>query len=73
MTPTQFYREPNGDYLCIEPTTRRYYSDERYEGRAAAIAGQPTSVCTTDISAEYLRQCRRVRHSAVPAEWREWF
>jgi hypothetical protein len=69
-----FYLEENGDYLAIDTTTRDYYRTtlgrDEYEGRAAAIAGQAGSVCTTGISRAYLAEkCKQVARGAVPAQW----
>lgn len=71
-----FYRERNGDYLAIDTATNRYYRDnfgkDHFEGRATAIAGLVSSVCTTGISREFLHQeCRRVAKRHVPAPWRQ--
>lgn len=70
-----YYREENGDFLAIDPATndhyRRYFGQDRFEGRAAAVAGQAASVCTTGVSREYLRACcTRVAKAGVPAAWR---
>lgn len=71
----QYYREANGDYLAIDPATidyyRRYFGQDQFEGRAAAIAGLVGSVCTTGVSREYLRACcTRVAKAGVPPAWR---
>jgi hypothetical protein len=46
-----FYRESNGDYLLADHSTASYYArigkPGLVEGRATAIAGDATSVCTT--------------------------
>jgi hypothetical protein len=69
-----FYLEENGDYLAIDTSTRDHYHTtlgrDEYEGRAAAIAGQAGSVCTTGISRAYLAEkCKQVARGAVPAQW----
>ncbi len=71
---TRHYREANGDYLAIDAATNGYYrrlGHDHFEGRAAAVAGQAGSVCTTGVSREYLRACcTRVAKAGVPAAWR---
>lgn len=70
-----FYREiESGDFLAIDTDTNDYYrrllGQDAYEGRATALAGLPSSTCTTGISREYLaRHCKRVARASVPAEW----
>jgi len=71
-----FYREQNGDYLAIDTETNRYYRDhfgqDHFEGRATAIAGLVSSVCTTGVSRDFLRQeCKRVAKRRVPIAWRK--
>lgn len=68
----QFYRERNGDYLCVNPRTaykaqRRFFT--QIEGRATAIAGLIGSVSTTKINTRFLKQCKRVKREEVPQEW----
>jgi hypothetical protein len=71
----RYYRErKNGDYLCIDTSTNEYYlttqGKDYFEGRATAIAGMVSSVCTTGISREFLRkECQRVGKKEVPAAW----
>jgi len=72
----QFFQEDNGDFLAIDTATNRYYlttlGQDHFEGRATAIAGLMSSVCTTGISREFLREkCKRVGKRQVPAEWRQ--
>lgn len=74
-TAVEFYREINGgDYLAVEVGTQGYYRDQdkdQMQGRAAAIACDPSSVCTTGIGLEYLAEkCVRVARADVPPEWR---
>lgn len=74
-TAVEFYREINGgDYLAVEVGTQGYYRDhgkDEMQGRAAAIAGDPSSVCTTGIGLEYLAEkCVRVARADLPLEWR---
>jgi len=71
-----FYRERGGDYLAIDTATNRHYCDhfgqDHFEGRATAIQGLVTSVCSTGISRQFLRdQCRLVAKRRVPAAWRQ--
>lgn len=68
-----YYREPDGDHLAVW-YARRMPDGSGIPGgvfavRAAAIAGVPSSVCTCGASRDYLRNCRPVRRSAVPANW----
>lgn len=70
-----FYRERNGDYLAIDTATKRYYRDtfgqDHFEGRATAIQGLVSSVCTTGVSRQHLREkCKRVAKRRVPVPWR---
>ena len=70
----RYYLEPNGDYLMVRDRPHAYdyaYPVPKaiFEGRAAAIAGLPTSVCTCAMSGLYLAECRRVLRRYVPAEW----
>jgi len=72
----QFFQEDNGDYLAIDTATNRYYlttlGKDHFEGRATAIAGLVSSVCTTGISRGFLREkCKRVAKRLVPAAWRQ--
>jgi hypothetical protein len=72
----RFFREANGDFLAIDNATRSYYlatlGRDEYQGRATAIAGLIGSVCTTEISRDFLEaQCRRVARAAVPVDWRK--
>ena len=64
-----FYREPNGDYLCV---VRTQWWIERgqviFDGRATAIAELVSSVCTTGIGERFLKTCKRVARCNVPAE-----
>ena len=69
-----YYREANGDFLAIDPATNAYYrrllGQDHFDSRAAAVAGQAGSVCTTGVSREYLRACcTRVAKDSVPAAW----
>ena len=63
-----YYKEPNGDYLYCRP---KPYRLGMYEGRATAIEGLVSSVCTTGISSEFLVGCKKVRKRDVPQEWLE--
>ena len=74
----KYYQERNksGDYVSIDPTTNAYYLEHlgrnEFEGRATAIRGDVSSVCTTALSRDFLtRKCRRVAKSSIPAEWLE--
>lgn len=71
-----YYKEDNGDYLCIDTSTNDYYikglQRDYFEGRAAAIAGQPSSVCTTSIDRTYLKEkCLRIPKRRVPKDWQK--
>lgn len=72
----KYYREPNGDYLAVEPSTASYYrrlGENKLEGRASAISGHPNSVCTTGIGLAFLTDCTPVKRSEVPKEWLKMF
>ena len=68
-----YYREPNGDYLAVNPSTKNYYvgigQPNIREGRATAIAGLVESVCTTGVSLDFLAECTRIKRADVPKEW----
>ena len=74
----RYYREKDtGDYLCVDPDTCSYYQRIRQEptmeGRAVAIAGLISSMCTTGIGLAYLsKSCKRIRKMDVPTEWIVW-
>ena len=66
----RYYQEPDGDYLCV--SGERLPNDPSVqEGRATAIAGLITSVCTTGIGDEFLATCKRVPRKQVPSAWIE--
>ncbi len=74
----KYYQEQDkaGDYVSIDPTTNAYYLEQLgrnvFEGRAAAVHGNVASVCTTNLSREWLnRKCRRVAKDSIPDEWLE--
>jgi hypothetical protein len=69
-----YYKEDNGDYLAVDPTTLSYYTTNfgrlEYEGRGSAIHGQAGSVQTTVVSKAYLEEhCTRIRKRDVPKDW----
>lgn len=69
-----YYQEGNGDYLAIDTSTNHFhrtvFGKDHYEGRATAIASLVSSVCTTSISREFLREeCNRVPKANVPSDW----
>ena len=64
-----YYQEDNGDYVAVESES---HDRKQFEGRATAIAGLVSLVCTTAISREFLRRnCKRVGKARVPAAWRK--
>ena len=70
----EFYKEPTGDYLCIDCESFQYNQKPMYEGRAAAIDGIVASVQMTGVGASYLSgECTQVRMADVPKEWIEAF
>lgn len=75
----RYYKEPNGDYLAVNMDAAyvtRHAANSEFEileGRATAIAGLISSVCTTGISGAFLSGCKRVKRSQVPNEWLEQF
>ena len=70
-----YYREPDVGYMAVAgareglPPRVTPQGEVVYEARAAAIAGLPNSVCTTSVSKEYLKECKRVRKAEVPKAW----
>jgi hypothetical protein len=71
-----YYRETNGDYLAVDPTSADHYKRhglQQLEGRASAISGRPSSVCTLSISLEFLKTCKPVRLADIPKEWSQMF
>lgn len=63
-----YYKEDNGDYLAIDNQLKDCSSN--FSGRATAIANQVTSVCTTGISIEFLKEnCKKIGKNKVPKEW----
>lgn len=68
-----YYKEKNGDYLAIETTTNSYYQNnfkkDHFEGRATSLQGIVSSVCTTGISREFLKDCKKVAKKNVPQKW----
>lgn len=72
----KYYQEPNGDYLAVDPSTAGYYYNlgkREVEGRATALAGSVSSVCTVGIALAFLETCKRVKRADVPREWLEMF
>lgn len=71
----KYYQERNksGGYVSIDPSTNAYYhalGRDDFEGRATAIQGDVSSVCTISLSRQWLStRCRRVSKASVPAEW----
>ena len=69
----RYFREPSGDYLCVDLTTRGYYEQigklGLLEGRATAIEGDPSSMCTTGIHMYILTECTAVFRRNVPSAW----
>lgn len=72
----KYYQEQDkaGDYLSVDPSTADYYSEigrsGNFEGRATAIKGQVSSVCTTAISIAFLqKKCHRVWKADIPKQW----
>lgn len=69
----RYYQEQNGDFLAINPESRKYYRQtfgiDAYEGRAVNIEGLPESMATTSIDLEYLSRCVGKRRRDVPAGW----
>ena len=71
-----YYREPNGDYLAVDNSTAAYYQrlgKNQLEGRASAVAGSVSSVCTTGVGLAFLETCKRVKRAEVPKEWLKMF
>lgn len=69
-------RDKTGDYVSVDPGTAEYYcrigQAGMVEGRAPALHGEVSTVCTVSLSREWLnRKCRRVRKADVPQAWRE--
>jgi hypothetical protein len=74
-----FYKEPSGDFLAVdmsEYAISRHSVNPEYairEGRATALRGVVTSVCTTGISGAFLSTCQQVSRKDVPREWMDRF
>ena len=71
----KFYKEKNGDYLCIDSETWKHYKriypnrERIYEGRATCIEGNHKSVNTTSISSGHLKKCKRIEREKIPENW----
>lgn len=73
---TVYYREENGDFMqvgyarTIKGAQRNYIPEGILYGRAAAIEHDPSSVCTTQPSREYIKtRCKPIRKADVPKRW----
>lgn len=76
LDSAEYYREPNGDYLCIDPETiirDAQSGNVLWEGRHASIANAVKSVCTGAVCATFLEGCTPIQASEVPPEWMERF
>ena len=72
MTRAHYYRERDGgDYLALFPAYVRKDGHGRriFDGRATAISGLATSVCSTGIGERFLAQCDRIPRRQVPRPW----
>ena len=75
----RFFKENDSkEYLAIELSTLSYYQTrlgrESYEARACAIENNITSVCTTEVSKQWLKEnCTKVKKTQVPKDWLERF
>jgi hypothetical protein len=70
--PVRYFRHTeSGDYLAIRPHLWRRDNDGQkvFDGRATAIAGLVTSVCSCTIGETYLEECEPVEKDAVPKAW----
>lgn len=71
----KFYKEKEtGDYLCVDLDTNSYYKrnlgKDYFEGRAVSIINQPSSICTTGISREFIVQdCEEITKKDVPINY----
>lgn len=72
----RYYREFKGDYLAVDFSPEHICPQKDHdgsmirEGRATAISGVSSSVCTTGISERFLKtECQRVPKRMVPKEW----
>jgi hypothetical protein len=65
-----YYREPNGDYMEVDPQISRH---GMYDVRATAFEGNPRSVqgCLADES--HLNRCTKVLKRDVPVQWARMF
>lgn len=71
-----FKERVSGDFLAIDTATNRYYlrtfGEDRFEARATAIEGQVGSLCTCEMSREFLQiHCERIAKRKVPREWQK--
>jgi hypothetical protein len=68
-----YFDPESGDYLSVFPRQVRFdptTGQRLFDGRAPAVQGLPSSVCTCTIGEEYLSGCVRVRRGEVPSRWR---
>lgn len=66
----RYYREDTGDFLMVIFDREYRNTDGSYSARAAAITGNASSVCTTNVSKEYLKEhCTLVRKAEVSSNW----
>ena len=64
----KYFRDPDGDYLALD-YSQRGLDPRTIEGRAPAVQGLVSSVCTTAVSYEYLNRCEAVTKKDVPKPW----
>lgn len=80
MSILYYYETETCDYLAVNTETKKFYrppynrgnynGGADMEGRATAISGLVTSVCTTGVAQDFLEsRCERVPLREVPDEW----
>lgn len=67
----RYYRDRAGDFLIVVGVWKEDGRISRYAGAASVSIGQATQVISWEFDAAYLKRCRRVEDSTVPAVWHQ--
>lgn len=67
----RYYREKEtGDFMQVWWEHYFRTPDGKPTARASALAGLPSSVCTTNVAVSFIREdCEPVRKADVPPAW----